>query len=134
MTAEGRKEAIDGDQTLVCPNCGRSLFGEEPAIHILCEACSCSQCGKELDEQVECSVCQTKACLDCSDASWDYIEELMHPNHRSGAICPSCTQQGDPSEAVPRDIRENGASGHEGRPDASRRDRCWIYLGVAPIF
>lgn len=27
------------EQTLVCPNCGETLIGDEPAIEMLCENC-----------------------------------------------------------------------------------------------
>ena len=50
----------------------------------------CTGCGEGLDEQVECSICKAKPCIDCADDSWDHDSELEHPNHRSGALCPRC--------------------------------------------
>ena len=50
----------------------------------------CTECEVLLDEQVECSICKAKACIDCADDSWGHDPRLEHPNHSSGAICPGC--------------------------------------------
>ena len=33
------KDYIESEQTLVCPDCGRTLHGDEPGIQIPCHIC-----------------------------------------------------------------------------------------------
>jgi rubrerythrin len=33
------KDSIESDQTLECPDCGRTLHGDEPYIQIPCHIC-----------------------------------------------------------------------------------------------
>lgn len=33
------KSAVESDNTLICDDCGYTLIGDSPAIHILCKKC-----------------------------------------------------------------------------------------------
>ena len=41
------------------------------------------------EEVVECSICKEMVCVDCAK-DWEFREELVHPNHRGGDVCPQC--------------------------------------------